>query len=131
MKNILKHIKLIHFYTKDVFDFILPISYPHSRPLQKYGQFVYCDPPYIATADNYQNSFTEEQTRKLVEKLIDSELRFAISEFKSEITEQIAKDYKLYYIEIKDRKNFKKRSIEILMTNYKPDYQKPVEMSLF
>jgi len=131
MKNILKYLSNVKFENKDVFKIQIPLSFPENRPLQKYGQFVYCDPPYIATADNYQNSFTEEQNRKLIEKLIASELRFAISEFKSEITEQIAKDYNLYYTEIKERRNHKKRSTEILMTNYKPDYQKQIKRTLW
>ena len=131
MKNILKYLKHVKFDNKNLFDINLPLSYPKNRPLQKYGQFAYLDLPYINTTDNYSNSFTEKDTRKAIEKMDATGLRYAISEFKSDMTEQIAKDYNLNYIEIKERKSLKNRNTEILMTNYKPDYQKPVELSLF
>jgi len=131
-KDILKYVnKLIVFENKDFREINLPYSYPKTRPLQKYGQFVYCDPPYIQTADNYSNSFTEQDTKELIEKLISSELRFCISEFLTDTTEKLAKQYNLKLTIIKERRNHKKRATEIIMTNYKPDFQKSYSLSLF
>ena len=132
MKTYLKKMKFVMFSNSDLFKFKLPVSFPANRTTQRDGQFAYLDAPYIDTADNYSNSFTETDSRKAIQKLIDSGLRFAVSEFKTKITEQIAKDFNLNMIEIKERRtSTKKRDVEILMTNYKPDYQKAVELSLF
>lgn len=130
-KNILQFLKFVRFDNKDFRKFHLPLSFPVTRPTEKYGQFVYADPPYIATADNYSNSFTEQDTKELIEKLISSELRFCISEFLTKTTEKLAKEYNLNLTIIKERRNHKKRSTEIIMTNYKPIYQKSVSLSLF
>jgi DNA adenine methylase len=130
-KSILKYIKFVRLDNKDFRKFNLPLSFPETRPLQKYGQFVYADPPYIGTADNYSNSFTEQDTKELIEKLINSELRFCISEFLTDTTEKLAKEYNLNLTIIKERRNHKKRATEIIMTNYKPDFQKSYSLSLF
>ncbi len=130
-KNILKYIKFVRFDNKDFRDFSLPLSFHTNRPLSKKGQFVYCDPPYINTSDNYSNSFTEQDTKDLIEKLINSELRFCISEFLTETTVNLAKEYNLSMTVIKERKVFKKIETEIIMTNYKTDFQKSYSLSLF
>lgn len=131
MKMIFKYLKFVKFENKDLFDVVLPLNYPKNRPNAFNGQFVYLDLPYIDTSDNYTNSFTEKDTRKTIEKMDKTGLRYAISEFKTEITEQIAKDYNLHYIEIKERQSLLNRNVEILMTNYKPEYQKPIELTLW
>jgi len=119
MKDFFKLVKYINFDNLDLFKFNLPVSFRKNRPNELKGQFAYLDAPYIGTTDNYKNSFTENDTRKAIQKLIDSGLRFAVSEFKTKITEQIAKDYNLNLIEIVERRtSTKKRNIEILMTNY-------------
>lgn len=130
-KEILKYVGFIKFENLDFRNFKLPVSFHYQRPLQKYGQFVYADPPYIGTADNYSNSFTEQDTKDLIEKLISSELRFCISEFLTDTTEKLAKEYNLNLTIIKERRNHKKRATEIIMTNYKPDFQKSYSLSLF
>lgn len=129
--DILKYVKFVRFDNKDFREFDLPLGFPISRPLQKYGQFVYADPPYINTQDNYSNSFTEKDTRDLIEKLIKSELRFCISEFLSETTEKLAKEYNLHLTIIKERSNHKKVSTEIIMTNYIPVINNKVETNIF
>lgn len=131
MKNIFKYLKFVKFENKNLFDVVLPLSYPKNRPNAFNGQFVYLDLPYIDTTDNYSNSFNENDTRKAIEKMNKTGLRYAISEFKSEITQNIAKDYGLNYIEVIERKTLNNRNTEILITNYKPDYQKTIERTLW
>ena len=71
--------------------------------------FVYADPPYIGTDNNYSNSFTEQDTKDLFELLVNSGLRFAISEFDNEFVLGLANDYKLNIITIGERQNMKDR----------------------
>ncbi len=130
-KNILKYLKFVMFDNKDFRDFPLPLPFNAARPLQGKGQFVYCDPPYIGTFDNYSNSFTEQDTKDLIEKLINSELRFCISEFLTDTTAKLAKAYNLNLTIIKERANFKKRATEIIMTNYAPNFKKNHNLALF
>jgi len=80
--------------------------------------FIYCDPPYINTTDNYSNSFTEEDTNDLFETLIDTKMKFAISEFNNEIITDLASKHKLNVINIGERKSINSRRTEILVTNY-------------
>ncbi len=87
--------------------------------------FVYADPPYINTGNAYSNNFTEQDTKDLFELLVNSGLKFAISEFDNDFVMSLANDYKLNIITIGERQNMKNRRTEILVTNYK----KP--MSLF
>ncbi len=81
--------------------------------------FVYADPPYIGTDNNYSNSFTEQDTRDLFELLVNSGIKFAISEFDNEFIVSLANEYKLNVITIGERQNMKNRRTEILVTNYK------------
>jgi len=81
--------------------------------------FVYADPPYIGTDNNYSNSFTEKDTEDLFALLVDSKLKFAISEFDNEFIISLANEYKLNVITIGERQNMKNRRTEILVTNYK------------
>jgi DNA adenine methylase len=81
--------------------------------------FIYADPPYINQTHTYQKGFTESDTIDLFELLVNSGIRFAISEFDNDFIIGLAKDYKLNIITIGERQNMKNRRIEILVTNYK------------
>ena len=85
---------------------------------EKDNTFIYCDAPYIQTANNYSNSFTETNLIELIEKLIDMQVKFAISEFKNDKTLEIANRFNLNVIDIKERRALKSIRTEILMTNY-------------
>ena len=85
----------------------------------KHTAFVYADPPYLNTNDNYTQSFTEQDTKDLFELLVNSELKFGISEFDNDFIISLANDYKLNIITIGERQNMKNRRTEILVTNYK------------
>lgn len=84
--------------------------------------FVYADPPYLNTTDNYSNSFKVEDTQDLFQVLIDSKMKFAISEFNNPIVVDIAKTHNLNVIEIGERKTLGNRNTEILITNYNTVY---------
>jgi len=87
--------------------------------------FIYCDPPYLGTNDNYSNSFTEQDSIDLFDCLQATGCKFAMSEFDNEFILNQAKERGLNVIIIGERKNLKNRRTEILITNY----EKP--MSLF
>lgn len=80
--------------------------------------FIYADPPYLGTGNNYKNNFTINDTIDLFEILISSNIKFAISEFENDIVMDLAKQYNLNTIEIGERQNLKNRKTEILITNY-------------
>ena len=80
--------------------------------------FIYCDPPYLGTNDNYSNSFTEQDSIDLFDTLQATGCKFAISEFDNEFILNQAKERGLNVIIIGERKNLKNRRTEILITNY-------------
>jgi len=80
--------------------------------------FIYCDPPYIGTDDNYSNSFTEEQSNELFNTLQATKCNFAMSEFDNPFILAQAKERCLNVIVIGERQNLKTRRTEILVTNY-------------
>jgi DNA adenine methylase len=88
--------------------------------------FIYCDPPYINTENNYSNSFTEQDTIDLFNILKDLENKYknfyyAISEFKNQFVMDLAKERNLNINIIGERKSIKNTNTEILITNYKYD----------
>ena len=82
------------------------------------NSFIYCDPPYLGTSDNYSNSFTEEQSISLFDTLEKTKCKFAVSEFDNPFILDQAKQRKLNVIVIGERCNLKNRRTEILVTNY-------------
>lgn len=81
--------------------------------------FIYCDPPYLNTTNNYQHSFTEEDSYKLFECLANgNKFNYAMSEFDHPFILKQAKERGLNIITIGDRINMKNRRTEILVTNY-------------
>lgn len=81
--------------------------------------FIYADPPYINQTHTYQSGFTEADTIDLFQLLVESGIRFAISEFDNDFIVGLSNDYKLNIITIGERQNMKNRRTEILVTNYK------------
>lgn len=120
IKSNLDKIKFVKFYNYDFKKIQLPISYPTNRPTQKNGQFVYADPPYVGTKGNY-DIFTENDSNDLFDKLCDSELRFAYSEFDHPFILEQAKQRNLNVIILGERQNIKNRRTEILVTNYETE----------
>lgn len=80
--------------------------------------FIYNDPPYLGTDDNYSHSFTEEDTAELFRLNVESGHKFAISEFNHPFILEQADKHGLNVIILGNRKNIKNVRIEVLVTNY-------------
>jgi len=80
--------------------------------------FIYCDPPYLGTGDNYSHSFTEQDSSDLFNLLIQSKCKFAVSEFDHPFILEQAQKNGLNTLIIGERQNLKNRRTEILITNY-------------
>lgn len=89
------------------------------KPEEYKKAFVYCDPPYLGTGDNYSNSFTNEDSNDLFDCLVDSGCKFAMSEFDHPFITKQAEERGLNVVIIGKRNNLKNRRTEILITNYK------------
>jgi len=100
-------------------DFRLVLGRMHKNVLTDPRSFIYADPPYLSTANNYSQGFTEQDTQDLFKILVESNIRFALSEFDNPIILDLASDYGLNVITIGERNNMKNRRTEILVTNYK------------
>ena len=84
----------------------------------KKDAFIYADPPYLNTTNNYKNSFSEADVIDLFRILVNSEIRFAYSEFDNPFILERAKKYNLNIIEIGTRQAMKAKKKEVLITNY-------------
>jgi DNA adenine methylase len=93
------------------------VFYRHQA--DKKGVFIYADPPYLGTEDNYSNSFTESDSNDLFNCLQETGCKWAMSEFDHPFIIQQAKERNLNITYIGERQNMKNRRIEILVTNYK------------
>ena len=114
--NIDNCFNLIHdvqFLNKDYSKFLRSFEITNQE-----NYFIYCDPPYLTTTNNYSNSFTEEQTTTLFKTLIDTGCKFAVSEFDNPVILDLAKQHNLEVITIGERCNLKNRRTEILVVNY-------------
>jgi DNA adenine methylase len=87
--------------------------------------FIYADPPYLTTTNNYSDNFTEADTIDLFQTLVDSEIRFALSEFAHPTVLELAKAHNLQTIIIGERRTLGSRNTEILIVNY------PIQPTLF
>lgn len=123
----------VQFMNKDFRVFFNSISLDDRGDKGETAQtFIYCDPPYLDTNDNYSHSFTKHDASDLFDCLIKSKCKFAYSEFDHPFILEQAKTRKLYVEYIGERQNLKNRRMEILVTNYKTaqislfDYSKAV-----
>jgi len=80
--------------------------------------FIYSDPPYLQTDNNYSNSFKKSDSFELFEALEKTGCKFAYSEFNHPFIIQQAKERNLNVNIIGERQNLKNRRTEILVTNY-------------
>lgn len=115
-----KYLFDVQFANFDFRKFIKSLSF---RDKNEQGKaFIYCDPPYLGTDDNYSNSFIEDDSKDLFDLLCNSGCKFAISEFDNPFIIEQAKNRGLNCIVIGERKNLKNRRTEILITNYDKEY---------
>jgi DNA adenine methylase len=116
-----KLISDVQFANYDFKEFISSISFRNDE--EKQSTFIYCDPPYLGTNDNYSNSFTEQDSIDLFDCLQATGCKLAVSEFDNEFIINQAKERGLNVIIIGERKNLKNRRTEILITNYQNNQQ--------
>jgi DNA adenine methylase len=116
-ENINRTFELIHDVQFANFDFRKFISSMRDRNAD--DSFIYADPPYLETDDNYENGFTEKDSSDLFDCLIESGCKFAYSEFDHPFILEQAKQRNLNVITISERQNLKNRRTEILVTNYR------------
>ncbi|RLD69244.1 MAG: hypothetical protein DRI95_00700 [Bacteroidetes bacterium] len=109
----------VRFENKDFDKFLKHLYFNPERPRELENSFIYCDPPYIGTANNYSNSFEKSDHLRLHDSLEKTGCKFAISEFDNEFVISEAKKRNLNIITIGERHNLKNRRTEILITNYK------------
>ena len=103
------------------FDFV---KFLFSFSVDASQSFIYADPPYLSTTDNYSNSFKEQDSIDLFNALEATKCKFAMSEFDNPFILQQAKERNLNVIIIGERQNLKNRRTEILVTNYTSPQQK-------
>lgn len=85
--------------------------------------FVYADPPYLETDNNYSAGFVEQDSVELFDCLEASGIKWAMSEFDHPFVLEQASERSLRVIEIGERHNLKNRRTEILIINYSTPQQ--------
>ena len=126
LKNIdecFEKIKNVQFDNSDAVKFIEKVTKRTVSKGQIGNAFIYCDPPYLGTDDNYSDSFKEENVVELFEALVKTKAKFAVSEFDHPFILEQAEKYNLQVNYIKERNNLKNRRTEILITNYQARHQ--------
>lgn len=108
-----KHLENVQFANRDFRSFFGQLPERNSD-----DSFIYCDPPYLETSNNYETSFTEQDSEDLFNLLVKSKYKFAVSEFDNPFILEQAKKNGLNTLIIGERKNIKNRRTEILITNY-------------
>lgn len=86
--------------------------------MQRKSTFIYADPPYLGTSNNYVSGFQEKDSKDLLEMLCLSGSKFAMSEFDHPKIIEMATELGLVINIIGERRNLGNRRIEILITNY-------------
>jgi DNA adenine methylase len=110
-----RRLKNVRFTSLDFRDFFKAISF---REEEKHKAFIYADPPYITKDQAYEARFSKQDSEELFEVLSSLGIKFAVSEFQSKHTDEMAKKYQLFTVDIGERVNLKNRRKEILLTNY-------------
>lgn len=106
----------VKFSNKDFRVFLNSITFRRENDIKK--AFVYCDPPYLSTTNNYSNSFTMQDSVDLFDAVQKIGCKFAMSEFDNDFIVNEAHKRGLNIIPIGERCNMKNRRVEILITNY-------------
>jgi len=107
----------VKFFNTDAVDFLTKkVAFGESEPVS--DCFIYCDPPYLGTGDNYADSFTEELSNSLFDTLQNVGCKWAMSEFNHPFILEQAKNRGLNVEIVGERHNLKNKKVEILVTNY-------------
>ena len=110
----------VQFNNCDFKRFLECISFDDRKtPKETDKTFIYCDPPYIDTNDNYSNSFTKQDSIDLFDCVQATGCKFGMSEFDNEFIINQAKERGLFIHYLGERQNLKNRRTEIYICNYK------------
>jgi DNA adenine methylase len=127
IENLQDTIDKITFLCCDFRDVLNKMSFRHPER-EKPRAFIYADPPYLDCAHNYATGFSEQDTFDLFRILVESEMRFAISEFDHPTVLHLSEVYRLRVTVVGQRQTLKNRQTEVLITNYEP---RPTQGRLF
>lgn len=117
LKQTIEYMQDVKFLNEDFRNFLSMLSFrPNSNEIK--NSFIYCDPPYIETTDNYSNSFNKQDSIDLFDALESTKCKWAMSEFDNEFIIQEANKRELNINIIGERHNLKNKRTEILITNY-------------
>lgn len=114
IESTLKYLDGAYFFHTDFRNFFKKCDYKSNIA----RCFCYCDPPYLGTDDNYSNSFTEDDSSDLFQMLVDSGVKFAMSEFDHPFILEKAEKHGLNVEIIGERQNILNKRVEVLITNY-------------
>jgi len=117
IKIYFEKIQNVQFLNSDFRQALNKIAY-RKKIINKSVSFIYADPPYLNTENNYNQGFIEIDSIDLFNVLTESGIKFAMSEFNNPFIVSQAKERNLNIIEIGERRTLKSRQIEILITNY-------------
>lgn len=123
-------LKKCYFHNKDIVKFLNALSFKSNREKEKI--FIYLDPPYIDTCNNYkQDKFTKDKFIEMLETVINMNVKFAISEFNNQFVINECKLRGLNIISVCNRLNKQNNSNveELLITNY--DIKQNLQQSFF
>jgi len=113
--------KLLHYIKNARFiccDFRKVLSKIRTNEIGKDKCFIYADPPYVGTEDNYSSGFKEQDFMDLLDVLQASQIKFAVSEYLTDLTRSEAEKRGLSLYLIKEVQSIKSRNVEVLITNY-------------
>jgi len=99
----------VQFNNNDFRKFLKDISFNDGHDNDTKNSFIYSDPPYLETGDNYSNSFTTTDSSELFDSLQNTGCKFAYSEFDNPFILQQAKERNLNVHIIGERQNLKNR----------------------
>lgn len=122
IKFTLEYMQDVKFLNEDFRKFLSMLAFrPNSNEIT--SSFIYADHPYIETADNYSDSFKEQDSIDLFNCLEETGCKWAMSEFDNPFIIEQAKQRNCHVHIIGARQNLKNRRTEILITNYEPTQQ--------
>jgi DNA adenine methylase len=110
-----------NFTNFDFRKFLKSLSFSTDGRNDEAKTFIYADPPYLGTTDNYSHSFIEQDSNDLFDCLEETKCRYAMPEFNHPFILEQAKQRNLNVITLGERQNLKNRKTKILVTNYETE----------
>ncbi len=94
---------------------------------EKEKSFIYADPPYLGTDARYirGNKYKQKDAEDLFDLLVESNIKFGISEFDNPVILAMAERHGLQVTMLGERCNMKNRRTEIYISNYETSRRQP------